>query len=839
MPKKIKIKNRILSAVMSAVLAVSAFPGVTAGAEEAQLLLPGFTVHTMYGVSVSVASLKPNTAASPAIPIPAESKIILHQPHGMDIVLTHIDNKNKYDQILKQWVGNGVVDVGEKFFCDSDQTRILDYIPFRSAGYWIDNVSGTAPNNGKDTAIILNPDNTYDGGYWRIEDDYRNLFDGVSFNIAIAGATGTSGGRTNAVNNNVTMPVAITGVPTSIPVGTKILLKGTVDVPNAVYKEIVWDFADYIPDTNNPPNYKPDTSGTGATIETSGLSQYITAMNATAVGKPLRLRARVKNYGGGNDYTQDFNIAVVGSVHTASFPVINAFAPLKPPDEKKTANAAKKDKVPTYKDIEDELFAVFRVYVVESPTYATPTSVTDLTLELPDGAKIPLSIPADGLVPRARLGAAGNGGGDITFSIGQYRIGNDGKSFVSVRVNPAAVYNNPIYSVSCGTGVWKITSTNNISGARFGLDFAYDGNGITGEGQNIVAFVLDPTTNYAAAGSTGNGSGNVGYAPPTSDTTTGSGNSQPSMYSVSLSTVNVNLKVGGNYTVGARVTPAAAYNSTYTWHTTDPRVATVSYDGNIYGVGAGTCSVYAVTKDAVRSENCTVRVTPKDPTSQDIADSYNPGDLGLFTPAEKNDGLVASSGKINTTRLMNTFYSDISDAGRGGNVTETLTNAKLIPLSTVKEIAALGKNSGNIKIYAYTTSGGSKIARLALDTKKLTESNLTGVNIYLTVDTASKTAESIRKSFLSTKKQTVGVIRYGQSGVFPKSIETAVKLTALDGIPNTLTTSAAKNLYFYSFDETKKTYRRIYPSNISVDSARYLHYTSDRAGTILIARKSF
>ena len=80
---------------------------------------------------------------------------------------------------------------------------------------------------------------------------------------------------------------------------------------------------------------------------------------------------------------------------------------------------------------------------------------------------------------------------------------------------------------------------------------------------------------------------------------------------VSLNKVSANLFVGDSETLFAAITPSNATNQNVTWISGSPTVATVSPDGEVTGVSAGSATIIVTTKDGGYQAACTINVSDK------------------------------------------------------------------------------------------------------------------------------------------------------------------------------------------------------------------------------------
>ncbi len=79
---------------------------------------------------------------------------------------------------------------------------------------------------------------------------------------------------------------------------------------------------------------------------------------------------------------------------------------------------------------------------------------------------------------------------------------------------------------------------------------------------------------------------------------------------VTLDQDSKTLKVGGSFTLTPTVAPADATDKTYTWSSSDPTVATISDEGVVSALKAGTTTITVTTTDGEFTDECVVTVDP-------------------------------------------------------------------------------------------------------------------------------------------------------------------------------------------------------------------------------------
>lgn len=78
---------------------------------------------------------------------------------------------------------------------------------------------------------------------------------------------------------------------------------------------------------------------------------------------------------------------------------------------------------------------------------------------------------------------------------------------------------------------------------------------------------------------------------------------------VSLSKKSLSISVGQTETLTPSITPTNATNKNVTWKSKNTKIATVSSNGTVKGIRAGTTTITVTTKDGKKTAKCTVTVT--------------------------------------------------------------------------------------------------------------------------------------------------------------------------------------------------------------------------------------
>ena len=161
---------------------------------------------------------------------------------------------------------------------------------------------------------------------------------------------------------------------------------------------------------------------------------------------------------------------------------------------------------------------------------------------------------------------------------------------------------------------------------------------------------------------------------------------------VAVAPTTASLKVGAEKQLTATVTPSDADNTTVTWKSSNPSVATVDNSGKVKAIAAGTAQITA-TAGGVTSAPCVVTVTNVALTTIEITAQPTPNafDVGATEPNWKTSGL-----KVKAT------YDDAS-------VNDNFT-----------DYTVSGWNSATAQEITLTVNAGGKTATFKVTIQKIT-----------------------------------------------------------------------------------------------------------------------
>ena len=161
---------------------------------------------------------------------------------------------------------------------------------------------------------------------------------------------------------------------------------------------------------------------------------------------------------------------------------------------------------------------------------------------------------------------------------------------------------------------------------------------------------------------------------------------------VSLDKTSISLEVNGTEQLTATVAPSNADNKNVTWSSSNTSVATVSENGLVTAIGAGTATITVTTEDGSKTATCTVTVTPPAAPIPVTGISLNKSTATIYvgstetltvsyTPADANTGkaITWSSSNENVATVSNGVVTAVAvgsaviTATSEGNFTATCT----------------------------------------------------------------------------------------------------------------------------------------------------------------------
>ncbi|MEG1993771.1 MAG: hypothetical protein RR048_02565 [Oscillospiraceae bacterium] len=201
----------------------------------------------------------------------------------------------------------------------------------------------------------------------------------------------------------------------------------------------------------------------------------------------------------------------------------------------------------------------------------------------------------------------------------------------------------------------------------------------------------------------------------------------------------------------------------------------------------------------------------------------------MATSAFANSGYDRDKvSKVEDTAIKEITISGIDKAFEGaekgnGTAKVELNNAEQVTPDALKKVAEVAKQKGvQAIIQADKTLGYMVIGRLYINPVKAADLK---EPIKLDLDTDNVATRSTFERYFENQ---LAIVKFAQPKTFGMPIRIAVKLD-LSKIDTT------KALRFYSYDSVANTYAEVSETNYVIDKNGYIHFTTERAGDILIS----
>ncbi len=266
---------------------------------------------------------------------------------------------------------------------------------------------------------------------------------------------------------------------------------------------------------------------------------------------------------------------------------------------------------------------------------------------------------------------------------------------------------------------------------------------------------------------------------------------------VTLDKSSVNLEVNGTEQLTATVQPANADNKNVSWTSSNTAVATVSDNGLVTAIGAGTATITVTTEDGGKTTTCTVEVSapaaPIPVTAISLSDATvsigNTTTLAVtYTPADANTGKAITTWTSSNTAVA-TVANGVVTGVAAGTATITATTEGGISNTctvTVNEVAVTGVSLD--KTTASLQIGGTTTLTATVSPADATNKNVT----WTTSDANVATVNNGTVTAVNAGSATITVT----SAADPtKTASCAVTVTAGPPVPQTDLTTHVPEIY--------------------------------------------
>jgi uncharacterized protein YjdB len=187
-------------------------------------------------------------------------------------------------------------------------------------------------------------------------------------------------------------------------------------------------------------------------------------------------------------------------------------------------------------------------------------------------------------------------------------------------------------------------------------------------------------------------------------TVSSGGGGNVSVIGVSLDKTTSSITIGGTYTLTATVAPANATNKNVTWSSSNTAVATVSSNGLVSGVSAGSATITVTTSDGGYTASCYVNVN-----------SGGGGNVSVIGVSLNKTAVSLSVGGSETLAAV-----VMPDNATNKNVSWRSSNTAVATVSSSGVVSGVSAGSATITV---TTVDGGKTA-----TCSVTVTNIGGAN---------------------------------------------------------------------------------------------------------------
>lgn len=179
-------------------------------------------------------------------------------------------------------------------------------------------------------------------------------------------------------------------------------------------------------------------------------------------------------------------------------------------------------------------------------------------------------------------------------------------------------------------------------------------------------------------------------------------NEEIKVESITLSESQKTLELGSEFALVATILPENATNKNYTWSSSNTAVATVSENGLVHGVSAGTATITATTADGNKTAACVITVNPAvavqsiqvDPTTLSMLKGENYTGPITVTVAPEN-AFNKSYTWVSSKPEVAEYDGKTIRAKAAGETTITFTTAEGAKTATLKITVSERESSGN------------------------------------------------------------------------------------------------------------------------------------------------
>jgi hypothetical protein len=180
---------------------------------------------------------------------------------------------------------------------------------------------------------------------------------------------------------------------------------------------------------------------------------------------------------------------------------------------------------------------------------------------------------------------------------------------------------------------------------------------------------------------------------------------------VTINKTSISLTVGGTSQITATVSPTNAADKSVTWTSSDPTVATVSGNGLVTALKAGTAVITVRTNEGSYTRTCSVTVTQSGGSSQGQGggSNPNPGSYSVTLVSGTGFTMSPSNGSISPVASGGSYSFSITfaDGYDQSTLVVRVNGAVLVPVNgtyTITNITGSKSVTAEISQYAYAVT---------------------------------------------------------------------------------------------------------------------------------------
>lgn len=308
------------------------------------------------------------------------------------------------------------------------------------------------------------------------------------------------------------------------------------------------------------------------------------------------------------------------------------------------------------------------------------------------------------------------------------------------------------------------------------------------------------------------------------------------------------VRVGRSILLDVSVLPSNYKYDSIEWYTYDNEILEVNDSGEVTGLKPGKATVavnvYLETSAKtveVGSAEIEIEVRDSIVSSYSFDESIYDPDIPRVSISSKTSSTanaVMAKNEMVPTKTVNEAVKSALSAGTTTSATfKNYTSVSTVSLESAAAEMQLGGGHVLLNFDTYSADGKTAEGRLTINPRaykpvKYDDPLQAGHSINVVLNTNDDAVSKVRNKFQKFYKNEILVIKTGQKGGYGMSVTCAVKTG------NVFSKAKQSNLYLYTFDPDNGnggTFRLVKNPNISIDSNKNLHFTTDTGNYLIIS----